>query len=60
MVIARWILLLLGLAAIVSFALYIATGQDRFRRHGVTIIKWVVASGLVFFGWLVFERLALS
>lgn len=57
MVIARWILLVLGLAAIVSFVLYVATGQVRFRRYGVTIVKWVVVAGLVFFASLAAQRL---
>lgn len=58
MLIARWIFLLLGVAAIVSFALYIGTGQVRFRRWGVVIIKWAVMAGLAFFAVLVLERLA--
>lgn len=59
MLIARWILLLLGLAAIVSFAMYIGTGQTRYRHYGLVIIKWVVIAGLAFFGVLVLERLAI-
>jgi len=59
MLIARWILLLLGLAAIVCFAMYIGTGQGRYRQYGLVIIKWVVIAGLAFFGVLVLERLAI-
>ncbi len=58
MLIARWIFLLLGVAAIVSFALYIGTGQVQFRRWGIVIVKWAVFSGLAFFAVLVLERLA--
>jgi hypothetical protein len=59
MLIARWILLLLGLGAIVAFALYIGTGEVRYRRLGIAIVRWVVIAGLVFFGVLVLERLAI-
>lgn len=59
MLIARWIFLLLGVAAIVSFAMYIGTGQVRYRRVGLVIIKWSVISGLAFFAVLILERLAL-
>ncbi|MGE5864260.1 MAG: hypothetical protein ACM32J_04110 [Rhizobacter sp.] len=59
MLIARWIFLLLGVAAIVSFALYIGTGQARYRRFGLVILKWSVIAGLAFFAVLILERLAL-
>jgi hypothetical protein len=59
MLIARWIYLLLGVAAIVSFAMYIGTGQPRFRHYGIVIVKWAVFAGLAFFAVLVLERLAM-
>jgi len=59
MLIVRWVLLLLMLAAVVCFGLYIATGQARWRHLGVVIVKWVVLAGLSFFGILILERLAL-
>lgn len=59
MLIARWIFGLLAVAAIVSFAMYIGTGQVRFRHYGITIVKWAVLAGLAFFAVLILERLAM-
>ena len=58
MLIARTIFLLLGVAAIVSFAMYIGTGEPRFRRYGLVIVKWAVFAGLAFFAVLALEHLA--
>ena len=58
MLIFRWAMLLLLLAAAVSFAFYAGTGQKRFRDIGVRVLKWTVAAGLVFFAVLILERLA--
>lgn len=58
MLIARWIFMLLGLASIVCFAFYIVTGEMRYRRIGLVILKWSVAAGLAFFAVLVLEHLA--
>lgn len=57
MLIARWIVLLLLGAAIVCFAFYIGTGQARWRRLGLVIVKWTVIAALGFFVVLVLERL---
>ncbi len=59
MLIARWIVLLLLVAAIVCFAMYIGTGQARYRLLGIRIVKWTVVAGLGFFAVLVLERLAM-
>ena len=58
MLIARWLVLLLLLAAIVSFAFYIGTNDRRYLRFGVTIVKWTVIAGLGFFAVLILEYLA--
>lgn len=50
------ILLLLG-ATVVCFALSVVTGDVRWRRRGLVILKWTVAAGLVFFGVLIVEQL---
>ncbi len=57
MLIARWIFMLLALAAVVCFAFYIGTGEMRFRRIGVLILKWSVTAGLAFFAVLLLEHL---
>ena len=58
MQIARVLVLLLLLAAAVFFGFYIATGQVRYRRFGLVIVKWTVIAGLFFFAVLFITRLA--
>ncbi len=50
---------LLMFAGIVSFALYIATGQVVWRRRGLVIVKWTLLAVLGFFAVLILERLVL-
>ena len=57
MVLFRFILFLLLLAAGVCFAFYIGTGEQRYRTWGLKILKWAVVAGLGFFGVLVLERI---
>jgi len=57
MLLFRLTIFMLLLAAGVSFAFYIGTGQLRFRQYGVVILKWTVIAALGFFGVLVLERL---
>ncbi len=57
--IARLVVGLLLFSAVVCFALSIATGQRRWRRIGIIIVKWTLIAGLAFFGVLILERLAL-
>ena len=59
MLIARLVIGLLLFSAVLCFAFSIATGQPRWRRLGVMIMKWTVIAGLCFFGVLILERLAL-
>ena len=58
MLIVRWIVALLLVAGLLSFALYVGTGQRRYRVLGITLIKWTVIAGLGFFAVLILERLA--
>jgi hypothetical protein len=58
MLLFRWAMLLLLLAAAICFAFYAGTGQARFKRYGFITMKWALISALVFFGVLVLERLA--
>ncbi len=57
MPIFRAILLLLLIAGLGCFVLYIATGQMRWRALGLRLVKWTVVAGLVFFAVLAAERL---
>lgn len=59
MLIFRWIVLLLLVSGLVCMAMYIGTGQMRYRFLGIRIIKWTVVAGLGFFAVLILERLAL-
>lgn len=59
MLIARLIIGLLLFSAVVCFVFSIATGQARWRRMGIIIIKWTLIAGLAFFAVLILERLAL-
>ncbi len=59
MLIARWLFGLLLVAGLVSFAMYIATGEQRYRRIGILLVKWTVIAGLGFFAVLILERLAM-
>ena len=58
MLLFRWLIFLLLLAAGVSFALFAGTGQTRYKRYGLVILKWTVLAGLGFFGVLILERIA--
>ena len=57
MLIFRWAVLLLLLAAGVSFAFFAATGQQRYKRFGLVIVKWTVIAASMFFLVLILERL---
>jgi hypothetical protein len=58
MLLLRWAILLLLLAAGVSFALYAGTGQLRFRHFGLVVLKWTLIAAFGFFGVLILERIA--
>ncbi len=58
MLVFRWAMLLLLLASAVCFAFYAGTGQARFKRYGLVMLKWTLIAGFVFFAVLILERLA--
>ncbi|MES2976482.1 MAG: hypothetical protein V4757_22905 [Pseudomonadota bacterium] len=58
MLLFRWVLMLLLLAAAISFAFYAGTGQARFKRFGLIILKWMLIAGFCFFAVLILERIA--
>jgi hypothetical protein len=55
----RLIFGLLLLAGLLSFALYIGTGQAVWRQRGMIIVKWTILAAFGFFAVLILERLAL-
>ena len=57
MLLFRWAILLLLLAAGVSFAFYAGTGEARFKRFGLVVLKWTLIAAFGFFAVLIMERL---
>jgi len=58
MLLFRLVFVLLLVAGVLCFALYIATGQVAWRHRGLVIVKWTVLVALGFFAVLILERLA--
>jgi hypothetical protein len=58
MLIFRWLAMMFALGIIASFGLFIATGQERYKRIGLVLLKWIVLAGLGFFAVLILERVA--
>ena len=58
MLIFRWLVMLLLLGAAVSFAFYAGTGQPRYKRFGLVILKWTVIATVFFFAVVLIGRLA--
>ncbi len=58
MLVFRWAILLLLLAAGVCFAFYAGTGQERYKRWGLVVLKWTLLAAFGFFAVLALERLA--
>lgn len=54
----RLIILLLLVAGLACFAMYIGTGQLRYRSLGIRIVKWALIAAFGFFAVLVAQRLA--
>jgi hypothetical protein len=59
MLIFRWVVLLLLAAGVVCLAMYVGTGQVRYRTLAIRIVKWTLIAGLGFFAVLILERLAM-
>jgi hypothetical protein len=58
MLLFRWLILLLLLGAVVSFAFYAGTGQAKYRRWGLLTLKWTLIAAGGFFAVLILERIA--
>jgi hypothetical protein len=59
MLIFRWLVLLLLVAGLLCFAMYVGTGQQRWRFLGIRVVKWTVIAALGFFAVLLLERMAM-
>lgn len=58
MLIFRWLILALLMAAATCFAMYVATREAKWRRLSAMIVRWTIVAGLGFFGVLLLERFA--
>jgi hypothetical protein len=58
MLLFRFVILMCLLSAMVSFALYIGTGQVRYRTWGWKVLKWTLVAAICFFAVLIAERIA--
>lgn len=58
MAFSRWLILLLLLSAAVLFACFAVTGQVRFKRWGLFILKGTLLAAFGFFGVLILQRIA--
>jgi hypothetical protein len=56
MLLFRWAIMLLLLAAGVSFAFYAGTGNPKYKRFGIVVLKWTLIAALGFFLVLFVER----
>lgn len=56
MAIFRIVFIVLLLAAGVFFAFYAGTGQARYKRFGLVILKWTLIAAFVFFAVLIVDR----
>ncbi|HYF17125.1 MAG TPA: hypothetical protein VEA40_04595 [Ramlibacter sp.] len=56
MLLFRWAIFALLLAAGVCFAFYAATSDPRYKRWGLVILKWTLLAAFGFFAVLILER----
>ncbi len=59
MLIFRLILLLLMVGGLLCFAMFIGTGQPRWRARGIRFVKWALVAVLGFAAVLLLERFAI-
>jgi hypothetical protein len=57
MLVLRLVFGLLLAAGLISFAIYVATGNPAWRQRGLVIVKWTVIAGLGAAAVIVLERL---
>ena len=57
MMLARILIFLLLGGSAVCFGYYIATGQERYKRLGLIILKWTMFAALGFFGVLIVSQI---
>lgn len=58
MIIARVLMFVLLGSCVLSFAMFALTADARYKRFGLTVLKWTVFAGLGFFAILFATQLA--
>ncbi len=58
MLVFRWLFMLLMVASAVSFVFYVDTGNPRYKRLGIVILKWTIIAAVFFFIVMFAARLA--
>lgn len=53
----RALLFLMLVGGVLCFAMYVGTGQARWRQYGIRLVKWTIVAALGFFAVLLIERL---
>lgn len=53
----RWIILLALMVSAGLFLVFALTGQEKFKKIGLTALKITMGVGLLFFAVLIFERI---
>jgi hypothetical protein len=56
MLAVRYLVLLLLGTSIVSFILFAATGEPRYKKFGLTVLKWTLVAAFIFFAVLIVDR----
>jgi len=56
MLFLRWVVFALLAVSVVCFVIYLSSGDVRYRRLGVVIMKWTILAALGFFAVLIIER----
>jgi hypothetical protein len=56
MLILRWLIFALLLASLLSFVFFAFTGDARYKRRGLFILKWTISAALAFFAVLIVQR----
>lgn len=56
-ILIRWLVLLLLVGVAISFVMFAITGKQKYKTHGVRVLKWTLVVAFVFFAVLIVERL---
>lgn len=57
LIVLRLLILLPIFVVILALVAWLITGNPRYRRFALTLLKCIVAAALLFFGLLVFDRI---